>query len=180
MSINSYTSYHIHTEEELEKILPGFREFVENYEYISPEDDPQCEPLDSGCTGSVAGPNHPARLWHQNDRPDDWIEDIKKRVTKDWQGERGEARKKDFSNKMKETWEKNRELLVAHCRKVATKGGIANKEKCAKRLEYNGKTYIGWDELKKETGVSKHLYIKYYMNGINPEYRIGKNGPEAA
>ena len=135
------------------------------------------EPLDDG--GSVAGPNHPSRLWHQ-DRPDEWLEACKKGTLKEWQGKKGEIRRKATSNKMKETWGKHRELLVAHCRKVASKGGMASKEKCAKRLDYYGKTYIGWNELKKETGVSKHLYKKYYMNGINPEHRIGKNGPEAA
>jgi len=27
------------------------------------------------------------------------------------------------------------------------------------------------------TGISKHLYKKYYIKGINPNERIGKNGP---
>lgn len=28
-----------------------------------------------------------------------------------------------------------------------------------------------------KTKVSKHLYNKYYLNGIDPEFRIGTDGP---
>jgi hypothetical protein len=61
--------------------------------------------------------------------------------------------------------------------KRASKGGQAFKLKHSKRLEYKGAVYIGWGELQKATGVSKDLYKKYYLNGIDPEPRIGKNGP---
>lgn len=44
-------------------------------------------------------------------------------------------------------------------------------------LENNGKIYYGWRELQETTGVTKHLYNKYYLNGIDPEKRIGANGP---
>jgi tRNA U38,U39,U40 pseudouridine synthase TruA len=44
-------------------------------------------------------------------------------------------------------------------------------------LEYKGVEYYGWQELKEATGVTKDLYRKYYLNGIDPEPRIGKNGP---
>lgn len=47
----------------------------------------------------------------------------------------------------------------------------------ATTIEYKGKTYYGWRELQENTGVSKHLYKKYYINGMDPEERIGKNGP---
>jgi translation initiation factor 1 (eIF-1/SUI1) len=51
----------------------------------------------------------------------------------------------------------------------------AEKLKC--ELEYNGKIYFGWDSLRKETGVTKYLYKKYYLNGIDPTSRINTNGP---
>ena len=44
-------------------------------------------------------------------------------------------------------------------------------------VENKGKTYYGWRELQEGTGVTKHLYKKYYLNGIDPETRIGANGP---
>jgi len=44
-------------------------------------------------------------------------------------------------------------------------------------IEYKGVIYYGWRELKEKTKVTKHLYNKYYLNGIDPESRIGSNGP---
>lgn len=52
-----------------------------------------------------------------------------------------------------------------------------------KKLEYAGEIYFGYEDLKERGGISKHIYQKYYLNGIdpspyliNPYYaRIGKN-----
>jgi hypothetical protein len=49
------------------------------------------------------------------------------------------------------------------------------RKKKLKLLEYKGNMYIGYDELKKTTGVSYHLYNKFYKNGIDPEPFIGNN-----
>lgn len=62
-------------------------------------------------------------------------------------------------------------------KKSAILGGLAAKEKMSIRIEYKGVEYIGWRELFEATGVSKHLYKRYYINGVDPEPRIGKNGP---
>lgn len=45
------------------------------------------------------------------------------------------------------------------------------------KIEFNGAIYYGWRELLKQTGVTKHLYRKYYLKGINPLDRKGANGP---
>ena len=181
MSTNTYTP------SDSFDIQASLREWFKNmswkeYHALTADNDPQCTPVKSGWegfSGSVAGPNHPSRLWHQN-RPAEWVENCREGTLKEWQGERGETRRKTHSDKLKETWKNNREHMVSHCRKVATKGGIASREKNGTRIEYYGKTYIGWKTFMKETGVSKHLYKRYYLNGVNPEYRIGMNGPEAA
>tara|TARA_B100000508_G_scaffold136063_1_gene128539 strand:+ start:1192 stop:1902 length:711 start_codon:yes stop_codon:yes gene_type:complete len=44
-----------------------------------------------------------------------------------------------------------------------------------KKYEYKGKIYFGADALKEETGVTRHLYGKYYLKGIDPEPYIGNN-----
>lgn len=62
-------------------------------------------------------------------------------------------------------------------RELQRKKSLISKEKRSIRLEYNGVVYVGWRELYEATGVSKHLYKKYYMKGIDPSERIGKNGP---
>ena len=43
------------------------------------------------------------------------------------------------------------------------------REKTMKRIEYNGKIYIGWDHLKKETGLSSYRYKKYYLNNTKED-----------
>ena len=178
MSTNTYTPKFQDT-----AFTTELHEWIQNISWedykLLPEDDPRCTPSTGGgwATGSVAGPNHPSRLWHK-ERPDEWVENCREGVLKQWEGERGKTRKKDFSNKMKNTWKDNRELMVAQARKNGNHG-LTGKDVGAVEIEYYGKTYWGWKRFMKETRVSKHLYKKYYMNGINPEYRIGKNGPEA-
>jgi hypothetical protein len=49
------------------------------------------------------------------------------------------------------------------------------RKKKLKTIEYKGNLYIGYDELKKYTGISYHLYNKFYKNGIDPEPFIGNN-----
>lgn len=78
---------------------------------------------------------------------------------------------------MKENWLKNKEKLLEHNKKIAKMGGKAAKEKNSKKIEYKGKIYLGWKELQQKTKITEHLYKKYYVNGIDPEFRIGANGP---
>jgi len=54
---------------------------------------------------------------------------------------------------------------------------IGKNSPIVKPIEYESKVYYGWRELKEATGVSKHLYKKYYLNGIDPTFRIGTDGP---
>jgi hypothetical protein len=37
-----------------------------------------------------------------------------------------------------------------------------------KTLEYKSATYLGYEELQQATGVSRHLYTKFYLKGIDP------------
>ena len=73
------------------------------------------------------------------------------------------------SEQIKQAWKDGKMVLPPnrkdnkseeHKRKI----GEGNK----KTHEYCGEYYHGWDKLLKETGVSKHLYNKYYTKGINP------------
>ena len=81
---------------------------------------------------------------------------------------------------MKDRWQsEEREELKKRAIQNLPNDTFGKNNGWSREVEYYGKTYYGWNELKRETGVSKHLYKRYYMNGINPEYRIGKNGPEA-
>lgn len=112
--------------------------------------------------------NHPSKN-------EDWIDKVSTIVYDHWK-DNAERRQKT-SDRMKKNWEDNKEKLVDHNRKIAKLGAAAAKDVLAKRIEYRGKMYLGWKELYDKTGISKHLYNKYYLNGINPELRLGTNGP---
>jgi hypothetical protein len=47
----------------------------------------------------------------------------------------------------------------------------------SKEIEYNGQIYFGWRELKDSTRISKYLYKTFYLKGLDPTPRIGKDGP---
>jgi len=49
------------------------------------------------------------------------------------------------------------------------------KIKKTKDIEYLENVYKGWDELKLATNVSRHLYLKFYKNGIDPVPYINNN-----
>ena len=112
---------------------------------------------------------------HHSKRIDNWSEKMSKTAFKQW--ENNDIRRKKTSEKMKENWKTNRLKLTEHNRSISKKGAIAAKAKLSKNIEYEGSVYVGWLELKEKTGITKHLYKKYYLNGINPVDRIGANGP---
>jgi hypothetical protein len=178
MSTNTYIPQELDTD--WQEILVDIKQFV-NEQSVSPEDDPQCTPfVGNDLFGSEPGPNHPSRLWHQTDRPDEWLKNCREATLKQWEGERGEIRKKVMSQWQKDRWQgEKREEMINQAIQNLPKDTSGKNNGWSKEVVYYEKTYYGWNELKRETGVSKHLYRKYYMNGINPEYRIGKNGPEA-
>lgn len=116
---------------------------------------------------------------HHSKRIVGWNEKMSNLVRESW--EHDEDRRKKTSDNMKKLWyergDEMREKLLEHNRKNAKKGGEAAKKVVSKKIDYNGKIYIGWKQLMDETGISKHLYNKYYLHGIDPCDRIGKNGP---
>jgi hypothetical protein len=44
-----------------------------------------------------------------------------------------------------------------------------------KTIEYKGLLYLGYDELFKSTGISRHLYTKYYLKGQDPTPFVKNN-----
>jgi len=83
-------------------------------------------------------------------------------------------RMKDFHNKQKS---ENFESYMKKQKERSLLGNIKSKEKCLKKISFEGKDFLGWDDLEQQTGMTKHLYKKYYKKGINPSFRIGKDGP---
>lgn len=102
----------------------------------------------------------------------------RKSAEKQW--ENNTDRKKLMSEKIKNYWANNYESMAENSRKNGKHGMIGKLHPRALLLEYKGVNYYGWRELREATGVTKGLYKKYYLNGIDPEPRIGKDGPAAS
>lgn len=110
-----------------------------------------------------------------NRDPEKWSEICKQSANKQWNN--NTKRKKLTSNKMKSIWQNNYDVMAEKARKNGKHGMFGKLHPRALLLEYKGVEYYGWRELKEATGVTKDLYKKYYLNGIDPEPRIGKDGP---
>lgn len=112
--------------------------------------------------------NHPSKK-------QTWRDSVSEAVFKTW--ENNEKRKSETSRKLKERWETDdgtfKKIAIANLPNPM----IGKDNPVAKEIEYYGKIYYGWRELHEATGVSKHLYNKYYKKGINPSFRIGSDGP---
>jgi len=123
----------------------------------------------------LKGKNHPSSNFC---RDDTYRKNLSEAVmTKQWK--ENDKRRQTHSKKMSETWENNYEYMAAQSRKNGNHGMRGKEIHNTLDIEYKGVIYYGWNELKESTGVTKHLYKKYYEKGIDPEKRIGANGPVA-
>lgn len=117
--------------------------------------------------------NHPSKS-----NPE-WAKNLSHLVTQHWEDavERREQTSKRFKQTIERWKQKDLEGYYEEQHRRSKIGAQKSKEVTSKRLEYNGKEYLGWKELLEKTGVSKHLYKKFYVNGIDPSFRVGKDGP---
>ena len=115
---------------------------------------------------------------HHSKRIEGWSEKLSLQTKKSWQGDI--ERKIKTSNRLKELHEKrkseNSELYYNDQKNRATNASKKRKEKYCKKLEYKGSIYIGYSELLRQTKITKDLYNKYYLNGIDPELRLNSDG----
>ena len=95
-------------------------------------------------------------------------------VTESWVD--AEDRRKKHAKDMKEKW-KNGTFTKEMARKNGQHGLKGKEIHNTLDIEYKGVLYYGWNDLLEKTKVSKHLYKKYYLNGLDPEPRIGTDGP---
>lgn len=122
----------------------------------------------------LRGRNHPASDWLRNEATPEYFDKRNKSVERSWMN--AEERRKQHSEKMKERWSTGK-ITAEQARKNGTHGLKGKQIHNTIELEYKGKMYYGWRELQEATGVTKHLYKKYYLTGMDPESRIGKDGP---
>jgi hypothetical protein len=118
---------------------------------------------------TFASENHPSKT------TDYWCNVVSESIRNSWIG--ANQRKEDFGDLMKANIKKWREDNPKEFSEKQRQSALASKMKNCEHIQYNGKTYIGWAELMRETGVDKFKYKKYYLNGIPLDFRKGVNGP---
>lgn len=124
----------------------------------------------------LRGENHPSSRWHKEEATKEYYAKKRNSVMVGWMN--SDERRKQHSEKMKERWASGK--ITADQARQNGKHGLTGKDNpFVREIEYEGKTYYGWRELKEATGVTKHLYNKYYKQGIDPTSRIGADGPAA-
>lgn len=122
------------------------------------------------------------RIWskflkenHHSKRIPGWNQRMREQVFESWKN--ADERRKKQGDRVRQRWakdpEKARALAIGNL--PDPQRGKDNPN--AKSIEYNGDIFYGWRELQEATGCTKFLYNKFYKNGIDPSFRIGKDGP---
>ena len=118
--------------------------------------------------------NHPSK------RDINWSKKVSLRVKEYWNN--NTERKKEIGENISLYWKNNKEKMTKIARENGKKANVKGRNSPRSinlNIEYKGNYYWNWIELRDNTGCSKHLYNKYYLNGIDPQFRIGKDGPVA-
>jgi len=111
---------------------------------------------------------------HPSKTDKDYNKKRSKSTTESWMG--ANERRNKHSEDMKKKWADG--SFFKEMSKRNGNHGLKGKDiHNTLDIEYKGVVYYGWNELKEKTKVSKHLYKKYYLNGLDPEPRIGSDGP---
>lgn len=103
------------------------------------------------------------------------IDKLSKTIKSHWNN--NPNRKIDVSRKFQLNWDTNYEFMKNIVVNNLPSPMIGKDNPATIEIEYYGQIYYGWRELKESTSISKHLYKKYYLNGLDPICRIGSNGP---
>ena len=85
-----------------------------------------------------------------------------------------EAARKSWINRDKKVLTENLKLAYNKWKEENPETFLANQRKAAeaaaqvlrKRITYNGETYMGWNDLKSRTGLSKYKFMKYNMGAV--------------
>jgi hypothetical protein len=107
--------------------------------------------------------NHPSKT-----NPEEFSRKSSEAMTDFWKY--NEIRREEFSNRMKKTWENNREKLLSHSLKnleiINSIPRTGKNNPNVKEIEYKGNIYYGWRELRDKTGITKDIYKNYYEKGL--------------
>ena len=102
-----------------------------------------------------------------------------------WESEQGQLKRQRLiernrltkSDEIKRKWQSDpdfaRRAIEASKRPNKPEHNRKIREAKLQQIDYKGNVYWGWDDLQTQTGVTKFLYRKYYLQGFDPEVNIG-------
>lgn len=98
---------------------------------------------------------------------------------KQWSGEIGEQRRKSQGETMSRylTSLDENDPLFERLRNQSRYANYKALSRREKMVEFYGVYYFGFKSLFHHTGCYQSHYEKYYLNGINPMFRCGRDGP---
>lgn len=121
--------------------------------------------------------NHPAKI-----DPEKWSDTARKTSLEYWDDEdRSRERRENLTkhSPLRERIRKPGDLdydeFMEEQRRRAKNGAQRAAEIVSRKIEYFGVTYKGWNNFTKETGITKCMYNKYYLNGF--KIPMNKDGP---
>lgn len=127
----------------------------------------------SGVNNPMYGQGHKQREWCAKN-PEKVSERNRKAAVTQWGNDY--TRRKRISNMVGRSKSRKTMTQEEFCILQQNKNKISVSVTCDV-IEFNGAVYYGWRDLLLKTGVTKHLYRKYYVNGMNPLDRKGLSGP---
>jgi hypothetical protein len=161
----------------MEDIFKSLRDMEWDFEKIKSESTNKFNFVTYGADNpmfGLKGEHHPSSRWHKTMATKEYYTSKKVKTLESWMN--ANERKKLHSEKMKERWQSGK-ITTEIARKNGQHGLKGKDIHNTIDIEYKGVIYYGWRELQEKTNVTKHLYKKYYLNGVDPESRIGCNGP---
>lgn len=112
----------------------------------------------SGVNNPMYGQGHKMAQWCANN-PEAVRARNRKAALTQWSNPTTRQRRQEAMRGKTKTIKIDPDEFIAMQRAKAAK----MKEKTATRIEYNGQIYLGWNELREKTGITKHNYNKFYI-----------------
>lgn len=130
----------------------------------------------SGENNPMFGKGHKIKQWRDSNpnKLEEMRNKNKDSALKQWSDSIIAIKQKDAMRNKKRTMKNQTHEEFIQMQKAKSQIGA---EKTKHQIEYEGSTYHGWNELLQKTGVTKHLYRKYYINDLDPLSRKNCNGP---
>lgn len=126
-----------------------------------------------------AGVEHAKAVSESNRRDLARPERSKRAAIKQWSGETGERRRKSQGDMMKKylaSLDKD-DPFFHRLRGQSRFANYRNSSRRENMVEFYGSYYFGFRSRFDHTGCSRDHYERYHLNGINPSFRSGVDGP---